>query len=404
MYRLLYFKLLAQTSGTMTVKERYDIDRYQHRINTLRLLSILVTALYVFYIPMDMYLLPDTGFRSAIMRLIAAVPLASFMFWYLRRPGPIRHKELASTISVCIAMLVWSLSLLGTSDPRVLYYFYAGLVYQLALTIVLAHPFEYSVAASAFVCLCLCTIIWFLPGANAEYVINYLVVGVPTVVLTLMANYRFSTESLRLYLQRVNAEELRVELAKRNETLDRLSHIDPLTGLANRRGLNRHSASLTRSRRAPDQYAAVILIDVDHFKAFNDTYGHDEGDECLRKIATVLQGACSPRDTACRYGGEEFLVLHTDSPNSAVSGALLAEQIRAGVAELEIAHRESDHRHVTVSVGVCAGLLDHDEALAKLIKAADQALYAAKNTGRNRVSEDPTGGLADVQTSLFGTL
>ncbi|RUR37787.1 GGDEF domain-containing protein [Vreelandella populi] len=396
MYQLPYFKLLAQASGTTTVKERYDIDRHDQRLRTLRLLSILVTIFYFSYIPVDMYLLPDIGLRSVLLRIFVVGPLVILMLYYFGRPGPIRHKELASIITVSLATLIWCLGLLGTSDPRVLHYFYAGLVFQLALTIVLAHPFEYSVYASIFLCVCLYTIIWFLPGADAEYVTNHLVVGVPTVVLTLMANYRFSAESLRLYLQRVNAEELRAELALHNETLDKLSHIDPLTGLANRRGLNRRAASLTRSRHVPDQYVAVILIDVDHFKAFNDAYGHDAGDDCLRKIASALQGACGPQDTACRYGGEEFLVLHADSSNSGITGALLAERIRETVAKLDIAHRKSDHGHVTVSVGVCAGLLEHDEALTHLIKAADQALYAAKDTGRNRVSEDQNGSLADV--------
>ncbi|WP_447894024.1 GGDEF domain-containing protein [Vreelandella sp. GE22] len=401
MYRLPYFQLLAQTNGTTTVKERYDIDRNDRRLRTLRLLSALLTIFYFSYIPVDIYLLSDTGLRSAIMRFVVAIPLATFMFWYLKRPVSIRHKELASTIMVSLALLIWCLSLLGTSDPRVLHYFYAGLVFQLALAIVLAHPFEYTLGASLFICVCLYTVIWFLPGANTEYVINHLVVGVPTVILTLLANYRFSTESLQLYLQHANAEELRVELAKRNETLDRLSHVDPLTGLANRRGLNRHAASLTRNRRVPDKFAVVILIDVDHFKAFNDAYGHDEGDACLQQIARAIQSACGPHDTACRYGGEEFLVLHTDSSDSAKAGALLAEQIRAGVEALAIVHQASHTGYVTVSVGVCTGSLEHGEGLPHLIKAADQALYTAKGAGRNRVGEGSYGDADDIQLSLL---
>ncbi|MBZ5486105.1 GGDEF domain-containing protein [Halomonas aquamarina] len=401
MYRLPYFKLLAQPSGGTTVKKRYDIDRHDQRLRSLRLLSTLVTVLYFCYIPVDIYLLADIGLRSVLLRVLVAVPLVAFMFYYLRRPGPIRHKELVSIILVSLAALIWCLSMLGTNDPRVLHYFYAGLVFQLALTIVLAHPFEYSVYASLFLCACLYTTIWFLPGANTEYVINHLVVGVPTVALTLMANYRFSYESLRLYLQHVNSDELRSELAARNKALEKISHIDPLTGIANRRGLSRHAASLTLRRRSADKHVAVILIDVDHFKAFNDAYGHDAGDDCLKQVAQAIKNACGPRDMACRYGGEEFLVLHTLGASSVLSGGALGKRINAAVEALRIPHQDSSHAYVTVSVGVCVGIFEQGKALKPLIQRADQALYAAKHAGRNCVYEEQYSDVASVQPSLF---
>lgn len=401
MYRLSYFDLLAQRIGDTTAKARFDRDRHDQRLATLRLVTFLLALFYFSYIPVDMYLLPDIGLRSLLIRFFVVGPLAVLLLFYYQRPVPIRHKEFASIGVVSVATLVWCIVLLGTDNPRVLHYFYAGLVFQLVLTIVLAPPFEQSVYASIVVCLCLYTTIWFLPGADKEYVINHLVVGVPTVVLTLMANYRFSTESLRLYLQNLNTDTLRAELAERNENLDKISHIDPLTGLANRRGLSRHAAALALRRRARDQRVALVLIDVDHFKAFNDTYGHDAGDHCLKQVAQAIQSACGPQDTACRYGGEEFLVLHTCNGLDALSSAALGERIRATVAALDLAHRESEHACVTVSVGICVGILEQGDALTPLILEADRALYAAKRAGRNRVREGRHDASSVIQLALF---
>lgn len=166
--------------------------------------------------------------------------------------------------------------------------------------------------------------------------------------------------------------------------LVRLATLDGLTGLANRRTFDQALEAALKPE-AGDEPVSLLLIDVDHFKAFNDTYGHQAGDGCLRQVAAALQGhATRPDDLAARYGGEEFaLVL----PRTDAAGArLLAERIRAAVADLAMPHAASPTAaHVTVSIGGTTVRPGEGLAPAAVVELADQALYAAKRAGRNRV-------------------
>jgi diguanylate cyclase (GGDEF)-like protein len=182
------------------------------------------------------------------------------------------------------------------------------------------------------------------------------------------------------------ADLMQKDLNLATQKLEALSNIDGLTGVANRRCLD---AALERewhlARRA-GQPLAVLLTDVDHFKEFNDLYGHQEGDECLRRVAqTIRAGLRRTGDLAARYGGEEFAVLlHA---TDLAGAAHIAEGLRAGVEALCIEHRgASTCGIVTISVGAAAVVpgagLDGEGCLVGL---ADAALYEAKRRGRNQV-------------------
>lgn len=171
-----------------------------------------------------------------------------------------------------------------------------------------------------------------------------------------------------------------------NVTLWRFSMQDGLTELANRRALDLHLAEQVALAMRHQRHLALVLLDVDHFKAYNDEYGHQLGDECLATIAKVLQ-ACGkrPSDLAARYGGEEFaLVLPETDPDGALH---IAHTVQAAVASLGIPHRRcSTGPHVSVSSGIAA--MRHGEkdmTPQRMIEVADKALYQAKNAGRNQV-------------------
>ncbi len=161
---------------------------------------------------------------------------------------------------------------------------------------------------------------------------------------------------------------------------------DALTGLANRRSLiaalNRDVA---RAVRMHEPYA-LMMVDIDHFKAVNDGHGHQAGDKVLCHVAQVLRSRLRAQDMVGRYGGEEFLVLLPDTP---LPGALeLAESLRQAVEQSSCAHGGHEIA-VTVSVGVCAGRLEPSDGWDTLIHLADRALYAAKAAGRNRIECSP---------------
>jgi diguanylate cyclase (GGDEF)-like protein len=181
-------------------------------------------------------------------------------------------------------------------------------------------------------------------------------------------------------------KERTTELQSANARLQDLSLRDPLTGLANRRRFDEVKEDEFRRALRQKHGLAVLVCDVDHFKRYNDTYGHVMGDQCLRAIAQALQ-QCFGRagELVARIGGEEFAVL---LPGLDQAGALAAgERLRRAVAAQAIPHAGSDNAaHVTLSVGVAALGEQRVETFDALFDHADQALYRAKSQGRNRVA------------------
>lgn len=175
---------------------------------------------------------------------------------------------------------------------------------------------------------------------------------------------------------------------KRKELeLQELARKDGLTGLANRRSFDEFLDQAWRQTLREGSEMALLLIDVDHFKQFNDTHGHQAGDDCLRMVAAVVGDfARRPLDRACRYGGEEFaLIMGGAGSNGAVG---VAEEIRSAVFDLGIPHEVSLARSLTVSIGVATAMARVGGSVRMpetLLQAADHALYKAKAGGRNRV-------------------
>lgn len=166
-----------------------------------------------------------------------------------------------------------------------------------------------------------------------------------------------------------------------------LARKDSLSQLANRLGFD-EALSLAWRRAARDrQPLSLLMIDVDHFKQFNDCYGHPEGDQVLAAIGTAIRGAIGrPGDVAARYGGEEFAVL---LPNTSGDGAMkIAETIRRSVLAAAVPHERSSHRFVTVSVGAATVMPAKSGAERTLVENADRALYSAKANGRNQACFD----------------
>ena len=170
-------------------------------------------------------------------------------------------------------------------------------------------------------------------------------------------------------------------LARQNTLLGDLATVDELTGVKNRRRFREDLATYFSLARRQDTSLSLIMIDVDHFKRYNDSHGHPAGDDALRMVASALKENTRDQDVVARYGGEEFVILCPSAGESEVM--LLAERLRSKIESLNWPLRA-----VTASMGaatVCAGILTADS----LVEAADQALYLAKRTGRNRVCHEP---------------
>ncbi len=189
--------------------------------------------------------------------------------------------------------------------------------------------------------------------------------------------------------QRSRAEDAlrnwKVLLEQSNRELKQLAVTDELTGISNRRYFYDQAAVELKRARRNWTPLSVVLIDVDKFKDYNDTYGHKTGDECLQSVAAAIRDVLKrPTDIVARYGGEEFIAALPETP--LVGAEQIADAIRMAVANMEIPHESSEvAKFVTVSLGVCCAEPDSTVKLEELINRADNALYASKSAGRNRV-------------------
>lgn len=200
--------------------------------------------------------------------------------------------------------------------------------------------------------------IWFAAAAICSTT-----VGFPLAVI-------FQRERLKLARAMKQLEEVHAELARR-------ARIDPLTGLLNR------DAFLTRIGRIQEQKTpgAVLMVDIDRFKTINDTYGHHAGDEALQLVAKAILQATREDDIAGRIGGEEFAIF---APGENVELArLIAERVRLAISQIDFRPSSGVRHEITASIGVAQST--HDERVSELFRRADRSMYAAKNSGRNRV-------------------
>jgi diguanylate cyclase (GGDEF)-like protein len=176
-----------------------------------------------------------------------------------------------------------------------------------------------------------------------------------------------------------------LRLKRASDLLDEVAHVDPLTEIPNRREYDRAIELEWRQAIRNRSPLSVILVDIDHFKQYNDNYGHQEGDKCLRKVARFLRCNINrPSDVVARYGGEEFIVV---LPDTGETGAMnIARLMRDQLEQLNIPFEHSPTAaHLTVSQGVATIKPDAENKLSDLIAAADRALYQAKDAGRNRI-------------------
>jgi diguanylate cyclase len=187
------------------------------------------------------------------------------------------------------------------------------------------------------------------------------------------------TQELEGELQRSSHEVS--ELKTKLDSVRKESLTDPLTGIANRKALDTELSQAIEQARANGEPLSVLMCDIDHFKKFNDTWGHQTGDQVLRLVAHCLSENVKGRDTAARYGGEEFAVILRQTPLDAAF--TLANQIRGSVEGKKLMKKSTGDILGTITISGGVAELGPDDAASTLIQRADECLYAAKNSGRN---------------------
>jgi diguanylate cyclase (GGDEF)-like protein len=325
------------------------------------LIVLLRVAEVVYARSWDLRVLLDLAIVGGIS---IALALLAWSAWYQRRYMawarilvPVRNSIVAAQVAAVAAhgqpemLMVLPIMLFGP-------FFFLGLRYRAALSCSVVTVLAYGISANA----------WNMPQSVATRSYAFLLIG----LLGFMLAARHLEKSSRLaFLE--------------GGLITALAQHDSLTGTKNRRVFDEHLADLWR--RAAEQRCsiAVLLIDIDHFKAYNDRYGHQAGDQTLRRVAQAIGSFVHrPVDVLARYGGEEFAAVLYDADMR--EATQMAEKMRRAVAEMNIEHHGSDiGRQVTISVGVAAVAPNLSRSADGALQLADEALYQAKVGGRDRV-------------------
>jgi len=231
-----------------------------------------------------------------------------------------------------------------------------------------------------------------VPVFNTRLILPMVLLIGATVLFTLMANYALERDERRQYLLSLRRKHLLTDLGDVQQRLQALSRTDPLTGLFNRRHFQQYVEHIWQRARHDQTPIAILMLDVDHFKKYNDRYGHPMGDQCLIRVARAMQNSLRrPGDLVARYGGEEFIAVLPAADQHTAHQA--AERIRQAILDLAMSHEASTTAtSVTASIGVVSCIAHERTPVQSVIAAADAALYKAKHGGRNQVVSLPFTG------------
>lgn len=362
------------------VERAEERDFGAERIKHLRHAIIVGLIVYNIYNLTSLHLMADIQPFTVMMRLFVLVP-GSLLIFYLVPRVPPAIRELLLLGGMFVASLL-PLYLLYVSQSSYATYTLGELPLVLLFgNMLLVLRFRFALMFTAVTCLTALWVIHAKPGLDENLIFPLTVQVVTGLFFTLYGNWHVERQRCLTYLARYDAQN-RADLAeRRGDRLRDLTLTDMLTGIPNRRHLDETLENWLETRGD----VLLLMVDVDHFKAFNDRFGHVAGDDCLRRIASALCAFAARHDGfAARYGGEEFTLLFAMDTES--GGAFLADRLVRSVRDLAIPHpaRADGLAFVTVSVGYAGTGEGGVREARDLVTRADLALYEAKSAGRNR--------------------
>ncbi|WP_245472359.1 putative bifunctional diguanylate cyclase/phosphodiesterase [Rhizobium jaguaris] len=353
----------------------------------------MAVAVYVAFAAPDVWLIPDVAPLTIALRFVTAVIV--LMAFEILRLAKAKTVWLDGTCALALILgyVAWLCPAVTTKYATSMsYYMIFGAIFMMGANLFFSFSFRLSVLTSGTVLGVFFVALYGFFPSTPVYHLAFGLFYVSCFVFTSFVNWRLNVERYNVFLNAAEARHQHWEATERGKALLRLSHTDYLTGIENRRAIDRRLDECWSAWKNDGREFSVILIDVDFFKRFNDRYGHQEGDRCLTVIATTLQKLVERHEGIIgRYGGEEFIAV---MPLKAQGEATyIAGEIRHQVEARAIRHEErpDDTQFVTVSVGV-AFISERSGAKVEwLVREADLALYNAKASGRNCVRTfDPT--------------
>jgi diguanylate cyclase (GGDEF)-like protein len=367
------------------LESRFKVDLADLRVHRYRIWGVVALLMFNLFNLTDLMMVPDIAVEARWVRFGIVTPVLLFVALFLHRP-PFRHWReaiVASTLLLAAASVIYLFS--RSLHPNALQYHSGVTLILLFGAIVARQRFGYAVMTSTLAFAMYAFGVMGLYDMPMDVKLNSMMVTFGSIVIGLMANYQMEFDVRRSYLmdlqQRIEASSLR----RSRDELDHLSRSDPLTGLDNRRSFDSRLQSEWSRAQRNHESIALLYVDIDHFKAYNDSYGHQAGDACLADVARAIRDSAQRGSDLCaRYGGEEFVVL---LPQTTQEHALaVAKRVRQAVEALGVPHQASPiAKVVTVSVGVASLVPTAHMPESWLLDRADKALYTAKDNGRNRV-------------------
>jgi|GEM_PF-6736533 len=394
MRELLGFEKLEFTAAQEQSYRLHFADsntRYLRAVLLLALLLIAVVGLF------DFYVYGRDNWQSLILiRYGFGAPVVALLAWFTLSKHFIAYQQQTVTICCVVFATVLSAMLMVAPDDVIWMYqsgfsiaaVFAGAVGRLT--------FLRATLVCLFIAAAMNTVIVFVRPQPLAWVLSFNYFYASMAVIALAVNLYMSQYSRRDYLTAKLLSDKCDELAAANCALAEQASTDPLTGLYNRRELEQSFDREWRRAIRHQLKISLLMVDVDHFKRYNDKFGHQRGDECLKALALIMQKVFSRgADVVARYGGEEFSVLlpETSSEDAAQLGMTLATEL----AKYEVSKSGSAiAATITLSIGLASGVPEQGSSYAALIALADKSLYAAKEQGRNRLVNAETMGTSTV--------
>lgn len=373
--------------------EQEFLDDYEQQYRqTSRYALVAGTLLYALFGILDMYLYPDQHRTLWLIRYGIVLPVLLLALLYMFRPGPRPHTQEVLAISTMIGALgIVAMTVIIPAWTRNTYF--AGLI--------IAVMFVYTFLRMRFIWATLSSWLVVLVYELASIELgsidtinlvadNFFYLSANFVGMAACYSMEYDARRKFMLVRELHSERSRitqanVQLESLNEMLDQLAHHDDLTGLPNRRSFFAHLDEEWNRHRRFRAPMSLVLIDVDYFKRYNDTYGHHAGDDCLRQLARLLMAfANRAGDQAARIGGEEFVLFLAGTDLD--EACELGKKLRRKVEKMNLPHAGSlVAEHVTISAGVATTVPGEELDAEELLKQADKALYEAKEAGRNQV-------------------
>ncbi|MFN3720605.1 MAG: putative bifunctional diguanylate cyclase/phosphodiesterase [Rhizobium rhizophilum] len=378
-------KTCPSLAPASALRRIYHVETGPSRASGTRQGLWVAVFVYLLFAISDLILIPDVAQTAIFARfVVGAASLAILEVLFLAKAGA-RTVEATSAAAIVAGYLFWLLPAMETEAvTSIRLYMIFGTIFMMGANLFFIFPFILSVITSVVVLAILLISMVAMFSNEPIYMMTFGLFYVSCFIFTSYVNWKLNEERYNVFLNALEAAHQHREAEKRGIALERLSNTDYLTGMENRRAVDKRLRDYWNDWQTEGKAFAAILVDVDFFKKYNDFYGHQAGDRCLILVANILSETLKPLNASVgRYGGEEFIVLSRVTGRDQVMA--LGEIIRSAVEGLHLVHdqRRDGQAFVTVSVGASYTRPQSGPKLERIINEADRALYSAKANGRN---------------------